>query len=265
MIKRYLVIASRQDEAGMNIATALSQFKNDLFDIYLVDGSIIHNSSIDETRLEPYEFILFASRHESSKGDKTLSVHSPGNFRRADLGGQPGKVCPTSALFHKAIFENLIEMAKEHKMDNYAVTLEATHHGPLITKPCLFVEVGATKAEWRDKRAAFILAKTISKTFEEYKPSKYHEVAVGIGGPHYCPNFNKTQANSNVAISHIIPQYVLPISEENILESIEKTQEEVDFILLDWKGLGQAEQRDKIVEILDKHHIRYKRTSEVNK
>jgi|TARA_Y100000310_G_scaffold121029_1_gene119807 D-aminoacyl-tRNA deacylase len=265
MHKKYLVIASKQDEAGMNIVTSLSQFKNEKFDIYLVDGEIVENSSIDESKLEPYDFILFASKHESSKGDKTLSVHSPGNFRGADLGGEPGKVCPTSALFHKALFENLIKTVGEHKMDNYQVTLEATHHGPLINKPCLFIEVGATETEWKDKRAAFILAKTISKTFDEYKPSEYHEVAVGIGGPHYCPSFNKTQANSNVAISHIIPQYVMPISEENILESIRKTEEEVDFILLDWKGLGRAEQRDSIVEILDKNHIRYKRTSEVDK
>jgi len=143
--------------------------------------------------------------------------------------------------------------------------LEATHHGPLINKPCLFIELGATQTEWKDKRAAFILAKTISKTLDEFKPNPYHEIAVGIGGPHYCPNFNKVQAKSNIAISHIIPQYAMPITEENILESIEKTDEEVDFVLLDWKGIGQAEQRDTVVEILDKNHIRYKRTSEINK
>jgi D-tyrosyl-tRNA(Tyr) deacylase len=38
---------------------------------------------------------------------ETLSVHVPGNFRNNDLGGEKGKVCPTSALFQKQLFENL--------------------------------------------------------------------------------------------------------------------------------------------------------------
>ena len=56
-----------------------------------------------------------------------------------------------------------------------------------------------------------------------------------------------------------------PITEEMIKEAVEKTEEDVDFALLDWKGMGKAEQRDEILKILDKLYIRYKRTSEVNK
>ena len=50
-----------------------------------------------------------------------------------------------------------------------------------------------------------------------------------------------------------------------IKEAINKTEEEVDFALLDWKGLGNAEQRQQVLDILDKLYIRYKRTSEINK
>ena len=48
-------------------------------------------------------------------------------------------------------------------------------------------------------------------------------------------------------------------------EAIEKTDGEVDLVLLDWKGLGGAESRKEIIEILDKMHIDYKRTSEISK
>ncbi|GAG48860.1 unnamed protein product, partial [marine sediment metagenome] len=143
--------------------------------------------------------------------------------------------------------------------------LECTHHGPLIDKPCLFIEIGSTENEWTSRRAAFIIAKTISEIIKGFRENPYNEVAVGIGGPHYCPNFNKIQLNSNVALSHIIPQYALPLSEEMIKGAIEKTEEEVDFVLLDWKGIKNADERQRVIDILDKNYIDYKRTSEVGK
>ena len=50
-----------------------------------------------------------------------------------------------------------------------------------------------------------------------------------------------------------------------VKQALEKTDEEVDFALLDWKGLGSAEQRKQVINILDKLYVRYKRTSKVNK
>ena len=143
--------------------------------------------------------------------------------------------------------------------------MEATHHGPLIDTPCVFIEIGSTEIEWKDSRAGFIIAKTIHKAIQEFKENDYHEIAFAIGGPHYCPNFNKIQLKSNVAISHVIPKYKLPLTDEMVKEAVKKTEEEVDFALIDWKGVGNAEERDKMLGILDKNYIRYKRTSEVNK
>jgi len=71
--------------------------------------------------------------------------------------------------------------------------------------------------------------------------------------------------NSNIAVSHIIPQYALPIDEEMIKQAIENTEEEVDFVLLDYKGLGNSEQRKQVLEILDKLYIEHKKTSEIGK
>jgi D-aminoacyl-tRNA deacylase len=276
MYQKYLVVASKKDKAGINITTRLSQFRGNPFlssmkqepsyDFYLVDEEIVYTESLNMEKINKYDFIIFASRHSSEKGGKTLSVHSPGNFRRADLGGESGKVCRSSALFQKKMFEKLIENTKLYHLDkDYTVTLEATHHGPLINKPCVFIEIGSTEIEWNDRRAAFVVAKTIDDLIKEYKENEYNEVAIGIGGPHYCPGFNKIQANSNVAISHIISQYVLPLSEEMIKEAVEKTEEEIDFVILDWKGIGNSTERERIIGILDSLYIPYKKTGDIKK
>ncbi|MFQ5531626.1 MAG: D-aminoacyl-tRNA deacylase, partial [Candidatus Nanoarchaeia archaeon] len=177
-----------------------------------------------------------------------------------------GKICPTSAQFLKQTFEILNKNAAEHNLTKeYEVTLECTHHGPLIQKPCIFIEIGSLEHQWNDRKAGFVIAKTIRDIIQSFKPNPYNEIAIGIGGPHYCPNFNKIQLKSNFALSHIIPQYSLPLNEEMIQESMKKTEEEVDFIVLDWKGLGQSEQRKQVTDILDKLHLNYKRTSQVDK
>ena len=263
MYKKYLIVASKKDRAGINITTNLSQFGN--FDFYLVNDEIIYTENLNLDKIENYDFIIFASKHQSEKKEKTLSIHTPGNWREANLGGTPRKICPTSALFQKQIFEKLKSNAEKYNLRDYKVTLECTHHGPLISKPCIFIEIGSTENEWRDRKPGFVVAKTISEITCEFKENPYNEVAVGIGGPHYCPNFNKIQLNSNIAISHIIPKYVLPLEEEMIKQALEKTDEEVDFVLLDWKGLGNSGQRQQVVEVLDKLYISYKKTSEVNK
>jgi len=273
--QKYLIVSSKSDLAGANITTQLSQFRpnpltssiksSPAFDFYLVDGEIIQTENLDLEKINKYDFIIFASKHRSEKQKKTLSIHAPGNWRTAELGGTSERVCKTSALFQKQLFETLNENVQKYDLRDYDITLECTHHGPLIDKPCLFIEIGATENEWQDRRAGFVVAETIKDAIQGFKESPYREIAVGIGGPHYCPSFNKIQLNSNVALSHIIPTYVIPVTEQMIKEAIAKTEEEVDFILLDWKGISNAEERQRIIDILEKNYIRYKKTSEVEK
>jgi len=276
MYKKYLIVASKKDKAGVNITTNLSQFRENplassmkdqpSFDFYLIDTDIVDDSGIDQEKINKYDFVIFVSKHQSEKGDKSLSVHAPGNPRDAEFGGVQGKMCKTSALFQKQIFEKLNSNAKEHNLDEkYKVTLECTHHGPLIDKPCIFIEIGSTEFEWTDRQAGFVIAKTIRDIIKEFHEDSYKEIAIGIGGPHYCPNFNKVQLNSNIALSHIIPQYAFPLTEEMLKQAIDNTEEEIDFAVIDWKGLGNAEQRQQVLEILDKNYIEYKKTSEIEK
>lgn len=244
----------------------LSKDNESTFDFYLVEDSILETKNLDLEKIEKYDFVIFASKHESSSKEPALSIHAPGNFREANFGGESGKVCKSSALFQKFLYEKLNDNAESAGLTKkYQVTMEGTHHGPLINKPCVFIEVGATETEWTDRRAGFIIAKTISEAIKEFEMNPYREVAVAIGGPHYCPSFNKIQLKSNVAISHVIPQYIFPLTKEMVDEAIEKTQEEVDFILVDWKGLGNAEQKQQVLDVLDKFYLQYKKTGDISK
>ena len=267
--KNFLIIASKTDKAGINITTSLSQFETveHKFRFHLIEDEIIYDKNYDKEKLNQFDFIIFASKHKSSEQHKTLSIHAPGNWlnTQPQLGGEAGKISMTSAVFIKQAFQKLKKTAKQYNLNEYDVTLECTHHGPLIEKPCMFIEIGSTENEWKDRRAGFEIAKTISDTIDSFKENPYNEIAIGIGGPHYCPNFNKIQLHSNFAISHVIPQYVLPLTEEMIKESILKTSEEVDLVILDWKGLGNSESRDQVLSVLDKLHIRYEKTSDIEK
>ncbi len=274
MYKKYLVVASKSDPAGENIVANLEQFMRNPektefweqpnFDIYITDEKVIYDENIDKFKIDEYDFIIFASMHQSEKGEPSLTVHAPGNWFEAKFGGEGKKVCYSSALFFKHIFETLNCVSKKYDLDKkYQITMEATHHGPLMVKPCLFIEIGSKDLEWEDRRAGFVIAKTISDAIETFKPSKYREIAIGIGGPHYCPNFNKIQEKSNIALSHIIPSYISPITEQMIKEAIEKTEEELDFAVIDWKAFN-SEERQKIIDILNKNYISWKKTSDVS-
>lgn len=274
MFRKYLVVASKKDKAGINITTNLSQFRENpllstlgekpAFDFYLCEDEIINTGNLNIEKINAYDFIIFASKHKSDSNQKTLSIHNPGNFRNADYGGVPGKVCPASAVFQKFMYEKLHEVTKEYDLKDYGITLEATHHGPLINKPCLFIEIGPSEEEWNDRRAGFVIAKTISDTLKSYKENPYSEIAFAIGGPHYCPSFNEIQEKTNIAISHVIANYNAPFSEEMIKEAVDKTLEEIDFAIIDWKGI-KGEERERLIKILDKLYISYKKTSDVEK
>ncbi len=267
--QKFLIVASKKDPAGINMTTQLSQFQDDFgqdFRFYLVDDEIIYTENLDPERINQADFVIFVSKHVAKdEGHKTLSVHAPGNWREAKYGGQPRKICKTSAFFMKQVFEQIDKNMKEYKLNNYELTLEATHHGPLISKPCVFIEIGPTEGEWNDRRAGFIMARAITDTIKEFHEEEHNEIAIAIGGPHYCPNFNKIQLTSNTAISHIIPKHAFPLTEEMVREAIEKTDEEVDLAILDWKGLGDAEKRKEVTDVLDKLYLRYEKTSEVRK
>jgi len=263
----FAILYSKKDEAGIAITDELKKYYLPQMPVIGLQKDSIFSEDIDkDERLKNFDFILFATRHKSKAGGKTLSLHAPGNWRNADFGGKAGKICPTSALVIKYIFQKLKDNAEKEKSD-YQVTLECTHHGPLIEKPCCFIELGSSEEQWKDKKAAAIIAKTISdlQNFESWKEKNRKRVIPTflIGGGHYSPAGNKVMLETNYAIGHIFPKYCLPLNESMLNEGINKTKEYIDEILLDWKGLGKF--KKETIELLDKFGLKHVRAEKVEK
>jgi D-aminoacyl-tRNA deacylase len=269
---RFAIVYSKLNSAGKLIAEEFKQlaFSPQVPVIELKKETLYSDNLNHENypELRNIDFIIFTSTHRSEKGNPSLSLHAPGNWRNAELGGHSGKVCPTSAFVLKYLFQNLNRIYEENKhtlQEEYAITLEVTHHGPLIEIPCCFIELGSCEKQWKDKEAARILAKTIL-SLQQY-PNTHNidhwQAVIGIGGPHYCPNFNKIQLSSNYAIAHIIPEYCLPLTESMLIEAEKKTKEQTKEILIDWKGCGKSEQRQNIMNIINNLGFKNKRTNQI--
>jgi D-aminoacyl-tRNA deacylase len=250
---KFKILASKKDPAAQNIAAELEKLGLGSKIVYLETDSI-HAENIDKQIFG--DIFIFVSKHKSEQKNKTLTVHAPGNWRQADLGGQPGKVCLTASFFLKHLFLILNEKAKNSE---YKVSMEVTHHGPYMEKPCCFIEIGSGEEQWQDKNAAKIIAQSVQQAISTDIGIGWIS-AIGIGGPHYCPNFNKVQLFSNYALGHIIPEYSLPLTPELLAEAIEKTLPAPELAILDWKGLGKAESRQEILKLLEQAGLKYIRT-----
>ncbi|WXG44899.1 MAG: D-aminoacyl-tRNA deacylase [Promethearchaeati archaeon SRVP18_Atabeyarchaeia-1] len=212
------------------------------------------------------DLMIFASRHRSTAGKPALLVHCTGNWtKEAELGGMPYElaVAPASAMS-----EALLELARQKdkfELLGYEVTLECTHHGPTsMSTPLLFVELGSNEEHWRDEVAGEAVARTVFRVAQGVRERR--RAALGVGGPHYAPNFTRVvQSSSEIAIGHIIPNYVLEaFRSEMVRKAIERTFEKVGLVLLDWKGL-RSDQRELIKPIINELNLETLKTHEITK
>ncbi len=193
------------------------------------------------------KLLVFISKHRSVSGLPTLSVHTPGNLAEAELGGIPRKVsiCPASAMR-----EALLEMAtaKEEMGLEYEVSYECTHHGPSLDVPTMFVELGSSPKQWRDRRAAEAVARAAMAAVS--KQSRYAAV-LGVGGPHYNAKFTRIALTTPIAFGHIIPKYAVSrVDTRMVRQCVERTVESVESVILDWKGIKGAD-KERLMAILN--------------
>lgn len=277
------IICSKKDIASMNIRQNLiknHRFKeqklefdgNKIFSregvwLLTVEDESLFQEEIDK-KIDA-DLYVFATRHQSKEGVASLSLHSPGNWAEADFGGKEKELALCSTVYNKEAFVLLNKKAEEKKI-GVPVTLEVTHHGPLLVKkPCFFIEIGSTEENWRDPKLGRFMADTIIEICDDLiarelgkKERKKYRIAVGIGGPHYANNFNKIQLGKEIAIGHICPKYQLEnLDLEMLKQAVERTKEKVDFVLVDWKGLG--EHKEKIKKIIEEAGLKMERVDRV--
>jgi len=233
------VVISREDEASVTIWSQLydlldwEQKTPDIFHCscrplmaYLIDDTHLYHDHVDcELACRGFapDAIVYASRHASKSRRKTLSVHPVGNYRTADFGGHEGTLVPAAPHLMAQALRCMAEDA--HDLP-YTVCYEVTHHGPLLETPTLFIEVGSTINEWKDKKACRKVAAAIARMdiHAEYK------VAVGIGGGHYAPRFTDITLKEGVAFGHIIPHYQLGDMDRAMISQVIATTPKVEYV-----------------------------------
>jgi D-aminoacyl-tRNA deacylase len=199
------------------------------------------------------DLVIFASRHRSESGEPTLTAHWSGNATsRADFGGNAKSLSFADPPRLRAALLAL-DAAREARKLTYAVSLEATHHGPTeLGVPTLFVEVGSTEKEWNDPQAAAAVSDAIWATATGPTPGKN---AVGFGGGHYCNKQSLAIRQDGYAFGHILSKYFFEEYDKEIVRmAFDRTIGECRTALIDWKGVRGTD-RAKLLHALEEMQI----------
>jgi D-aminoacyl-tRNA deacylase len=206
------------------------------------------------------EFIICASKHSSQSKIPLLSTHTPGNFDTADFGGNPEGLSISNPFSMKKALKELYSQNEGNKM-GYQVSYEVTHHGPSLSYPIQFIEVGSSKLQWMDEKACLIAANTILSTIRNYDYSK--EVAIGLGGGHYSPAFTKIGLFSEYYIGHIIPKYKAKnLSKEVFEKTVKSNLGKCKYLIIDWKGVPLLV-KNRVFEWAKEYQLEILRTNQI--
>jgi D-aminoacyl-tRNA deacylase len=202
--------------------------------------------------------IVFLSRHSSQSAKPTLTVHTPGNFADAELGGLPRCVSVCPALAMQTALKAMVHYQEQFALRNYEVSYEVTHHGPSLRIPAMFVELGSSPEQWGDNVAAEAVAHSAMTAIANFEAPNSSAV-LGIGGTHYNQQFTLMALLGAATFGHMIPKYaVSQIDAEMLKQCVEKTLEKVPYALLDWKGI-KSEDKPGLLAALESAGLPYKK------
>jgi len=263
-----LLVASKKDIASLNITqkilehysfekTATDFQQNPTYEATITNRKVklltLKDESVYAQKLPDsfnnLELVIFISRHSSTSGTPTLSVHTPGNLsEKAELGGLPRNVSISPANAMKDALKAMAKLKEERQL-NYEVSYECTHHGPSLNVPTMFAELGSSPTQWTDVNAAEAVAHAAMEAVSKFGQSQ-NKVALGIGGPHYNMKFTRMALEGEIAFGHIIPKYAISwINKEVLQQCFEKTLERTELAILDWKGI-KGEDKPILVKML---------------
>lgn len=271
-----LIAASSKDVAGLNIARQILTHypfnkTNDVFQetpVYSaeINEKQVHLITLQEEAINaqtlPDHFtglslIVFISRHSSASGTPTLSVHTPGNFAAAELGGLPRTVSVAPAAAMQTTLKALKRCQEEMNLE-YAVSYECTHHGPSLKVPTMFVELGSSAKQWSDTKAAEAVAHAAIHAIANFTVPNRTAV-LGIGGTHYNQRFTQMSLADEAVFSHMIPKYAVQhVTATLLTHCMERTLEKVNNAILDWKGIKSAD-KPKLLAALQEIRLPYTR------
>jgi D-aminoacyl-tRNA deacylase len=224
-----LHVCSLEDQASVNIGESLQELGRwqevAMFEGHPVLGAgslllatidtmhlkadAIDRRFTESTDITPDE-VVFLSRHRAASGKPSLTVHPIGNYGAADYGGRPGELVPAAPELMTDLLRRLKEEAKGLQ---YEVTFEATHHGPYLETPTLFIEIGSDETTWGDREAGEAIASSLFKVEPSVAPR-----AIGVGGGHYAPRFTEIAMSKRISFGHMLPNYAMDLGDPAALE-----------------------------------------------
>ena len=212
-----------------------------------LDGDKLYWEGIDadvRALLPDAGLLILPSRHKSGSGLRTLTVHPTGNFKAADLGGRPGSLSVCAPEPQTRALRIMSRKAKEAGLD-HRVSFECTHHGPLLSMPHFFIEIGSDAPAWVEKPSGDVLADTILE-FIRAPPAREDPVVVGVGGGHYCPRFSDLVLEKRCSMGHFVPNYQLDCEKGALRQAVDRTPGArfVYFHKKSMKGAAYREMRD---------------------
>jgi len=213
------------------------------FDIAEYSGSIIE--IVPERDAEYY---IFASTHKSKSNSKSLTVHTPGNWNAADMGGLPRTLNIALPIQLKAAAQKMAQLAPS--LPGWQVSVEVDHHGPTLSRPVMFAEIGSTEAEWSVPEAGKIVAEAIVAAI---RCRESYPVKIGFGGTHYAPKFTPKITGGQEAFGHLVSGYSLERAapdEEMVMQAFSKNSPKAAGAMVDWKGV-KGEARTALISVLD--------------
>lgn len=198
--------------------------------------------------------VVYLSKHRSESGQRSITVHPIGNFGRAEFGGKDNSLVPPAT---DLMSQYLRAMRGGGEKLGYSVTFEATHHGPYLETPTLYVEMGSSLSEWTDERAGSLIARTVLETRPANLP-----VFLGIGGGHYVPRLTDIGLAYQVNFAHLVPSYALDDVGERALEEALSKSFGVQYAYVHRKALAKSAARkieawldDRGVKVLEEEDV----------
>ncbi len=262
----HLIVTSAEDIASMNIREKILDMapwketglfdgspvlSNGQYQMVLIQDIHLYWDNLDTAVMDAtgmnYDTVIFASRHRSKSGLRTLTVHPLGNYGPADFGGKPETIVPPNPRLMTAALLLLQEKAGDL---DFEISFEVTHHGPYLETPTFFIEIGSNEAAWPEPEPARRIASVLLE-LPESKTTHEDDIVLGVGGGHYAPRHTDFINRNKASMSHMVPNYALKHLNDDMVSQLKKKTgaEKVYF----HKKYANAETRKRVGELLASH------------
>ncbi|MCK5024049.1 MAG: D-aminoacyl-tRNA deacylase [Thermoplasmata archaeon] len=273
----YLIITSAEDTASMNIRDKLLNMadwqevgtfdgsailEHDVYHMILIQDIHLYwedpDKAVEKATGRKYECFIFASRHRSQSGLRTLTVHALGNYGNADFGGKPGTLVPV----HPKLMTKALLLLKEYASDlDFQISFETTHHGPYLNTPTFFIEIGSDENAWPEEEPAVRIAQVILELADSSLTDD-DDIVIGVGGGHYAPRHTDLVERMKASIGHMIPNYAIEHLDSQMIAQVKEKSQGASMVYFHKKSLKAAKKRE-LEELFAEHEIRSVRSPDL--